>query len=581
MATKKEMQESKIEQLVSLIEAEIGRPVDGHSFAIWGSRNYLQVANDPPTEDELEDRYVDGADDYGLDLYYVDDEARAAYLIQSKFRRRDETIKKAELDSLFRLPTRLMDAKALQDNVNVPLVEFADEFRRKIRQGYEVFVVYLTTQRSTPQNVRAVSQFNDESLNLIQGVDVPHFAIVFGVDDLIRESQMEDKPTDTEMRFLDWFEHADPNGANRHLSGMVSATELDRVFNEHRYSIFRLNPRGPLGVVKVNKEIKATLEADSDRPQFFFLNNGLTAVCDSFKKKGGSRSTFEIRDFQIVNSCQTTWTLHDHRIRGGSLDDVALSIKLIETPASSTLADQISQASNSQSPMKDWDFLFNSKDQLRLQHEFLGLDEPVFYELKRGEQKYIEGASGRKTTIKDVAQAMWAFLGHPGEARDRLREIPRMQGDAYREVFFEGVTARHLWLPYEVHERVKLEYKKRTSSVVAEAGQNNRRLHLVWLIGELILKALEIDSYSQIDTGALSRVSKRLDIWFTRAYNFADVAIDNMIESHKDEEGELKESLRQLYRASRFYPGYRLRLDHVMRIYGFRDLKADISGSDW
>lgn len=444
-----------------------------------------------------------------------------------------------------------------------------------------VEAVLSTTVFHSTYMVLSSMRYKSQPLNLIQGVDVSHFGVVFGVDDLIRESQVEDKPTDTEMQFLDWFEHADPNGANRHLSGMVSAAEVDRVFNEHRYSIFRLNPRGPLGVVKVNKEIRATLESDSDRPQFFFLNNGLTAVCDSFKKKSGSRSTFEVRDFQIVNGCQTTWTLHDHRIRGGSLEDVALSIKLIETPATSTLAAQISQASNSQSPMKDWDFLFNSKDQLRLQREFLGLDEPVFYELKRGEQKYIEGASGRKTTIKDVAQATWAFLGHPGEARDRLREIPRMQGDAYREVFFEGVTARHLWLPYEIHERVKLEYKNRTSSVVAEAGQNNRRLHLVWLIGELILKALEIESYSQIDTGALSRVSKSLDIWFTRAYNFADIAIDSTIEGYKDEEGELQESLRQLYRAARFYRRYSLSLDQVMRIHGFDELKADIVGCDW
>ena len=581
MATRREMQESKIKQLVSLIKADIGGPVNGRNFAIWGSRNYLQVTNDPPTEDELEDRYVDGADDFGLDVYYVDDEARTVYLIQSKFRQRDETVKKAELDSLFRLPTRLMDAKALRHNVNQPLVEFANEFRRKVQQGYEVSVVYLTTQRATPQNVRAVSQFNDESLNLIPGVDASHFAVVFGVDDLIRQSQVEDKPTDIEMQFLEWFEHADPNGANRHLSGMVSAAEVDRVFEEHRYSIFRLNPRGPLGVVKVNKEIRATLESDSDRPQFFFLNNGLTAVCDSLKKKSGGRSTFEIRDFQIVNGCQTTWTLYDHKIRGGSLDDVALSIKLIETPATSALATQISQASNSQSPMKDWDFLFSSKDQLRLQHEFLGLDEPVFYELKRGEQKYIKGASGRKTTVKDVAQAMWAFLGHPGEARDRLREIPRMQGSAYSEVFFEGVTARHLWLPYEIHERVKQEYKNRTSSVIAEAGQNNRRLHLVWLIGELILKALEIESYSQIDTGALSRVSKRLNIWFKRAYNLADLAIDDTIESYKDEEGELQETLRQLYRASRFYRRYRLKLDQAVRLHRFEELKPDIAGKDW
>ena len=581
MPTRREMHEAKIEQLLRVIETDIGMAVDEHNFAVWGSRNYLQTASDPPTVDELEDRSIDGADDYGLDVYFVDDEARTVHLIQSKFRRHDQTIKRPDLDSLFRLPVRLMDANALKSNVNWPLVEFAGEFRQRVRQGYEVGVIYLTTQRATPQNESAIAQFNREPLNLIEGLDVPHFALIFGVDDLIREAQVQDRPTDTEMRLLNWFEHADANGANRHLSGMVSAKELVRIFNEHRYGIFRLNPRGPLGVVKVNKEIRATLESDLDRPRFFFLNNGLTAVCTSFKAQQGGSGKFELRDFQIVNGCQTTWTLHDHSLRGGSLEGVALSIKLIETAASNTLATQISQASNSQSPMKDWDFLFNAKDQLRLQREFLNLEEPVFYELKRGEQRYIEGTSGRKTTVKDVAQAMWAFLGHPGEARDRLREIPRMQGDAYREVFFEGVTARHLWLPYEIHERVKLEYKNRTSSVVAEAGQNNRRLHLVWLIGDLILKALEIESYSQIDTGALSRVSKGLNIWFKRTYDFADVAIDNTIESYKDEEGELQESLRQLYRASRFYRRYRLTLDQVIRLHGFEELKADIAGKDW
>ena len=129
---------------------------------------------------------------------------------------------------------------------------------------------------------------------------------------------------------------------------------------------------------------------------------------------------------------------------------------------------------------------------------------------------------------------------------------------------------------------MKEEYKNRTSSVVAEAGQNNRRLHLVWLIGVLILKALEIENYSQIDAGALLRVSRGLNVWFDRAYGFSDVAIDNTIESFKDEEGELTESLRQLYRASRFYRRYLLTLDQTIRLQpGFDDLRADIVGRDW
>lgn len=575
------MHEAKIKQLMDLITLDIGEPLDQHNFAIWGAVNYLQSVSDPPTADELDERSIDGADDYGLDMYFVDDEERMVHLIQSKLRRNDQTIRRSDLDSLFRLPKRLMDADALRNNTNWALIEFAREFRDLMKQGYGVGVIYLTTQRATPQIESALLQFNREPFDLIEGIDCAHFGRIFGVDDLISAAQVDSNPTDTELSLLDWFEHSDPNGANKHLSGMISADELLRIFDQHSYGVFKSNPRGPLGVVKVNKEIRATLESDSDRPRFFFLNNGLTAVCDSFKKLDRGNSTFDVREFQIVNGCQTTWTLYDHKLRGGSFDDVALSIKLIETAHSNTLAEQISRASNSQSPMKDWDFLFNAEDQSRLKREFRNLEEPVFYELRRGEQRFIERVSGRKTTIKDVAQAMWAFIGHPGEARDRLREIPRMQGNAYREVFFDGVTARHLWLPYEIHERVKQEYKNQPSSVITEAGQNNRRLHLVWLIGVLILKALEIESFHQIDAGSLSRVSKDLNIWFKRAYDFADVAIDNTIEGFKDQEGELEESLRQLYRASRFYGKYRLALNQVIRLHdGFDELKADIVGRD-
>ena len=148
--------------------------------------------------------------------------------------------------------------------------------------------------------------------------------------------------------------------------------------------------------------------------------------------------TADILDLQIVNGCQTTWNIYQHHLRGGSVEGVSINIKLIEVAApADTLARNISQASNSQSQMRDWDFLFNEPEQLDLQREFENLHEPIFYELRRGERQYIIGSKLRKTTIKDVAQAMWAFVGYPSEAKDRLRDIPRSykspQG-AYRNV---------------------------------------------------------------------------------------------------------------------------------------------------
>ena len=581
MTTRREVHQAKIDQLITVIERDLGEPVNGGNFEIWATRTFLQSVNDPPTADELEDRVLDGADDLGLDLYFVDEEAEIVYLFQSKYRRNDRTIQRQEMDSFLNSPERLMPKDSLKDNSNFALLEFAQEFRKLVRRGFEIALVYVTTERPTPQIERTISDFNSGSLTLPDVGHVTHYAAIFGLDDLLSASIASAKPTDTELELEDWFEGSDPNGANRFLSGKVSASELIRIFGVHRHQMFRLNPRGPLGVVKVNREIKHSLESDIDRDRFYFLNNGLTAVCESFKRIDGQSGKIDVRDFQIVNGCQTTWTLYEHQLRGGPLEGVALSIKLIEAAPSDILSTQISQASNSQSPMKDWDFLFAEKQQMDLQRDFERLEEPLFYELKRGEQRFIRGVSGKKTTIKDVAQAMWAFVGYPGEARDRLRDIPRLyklEGSAYQRVFFEGVTSRHLWLPYEVHERVKNSYKESPPSVAPEAGQVNRRLHLVWLIGELLLKAIDIPAFEQIDSGSLTRVSRRVDDWFPKAYAHANVAINATVQQHKDREGNLTVSLRQLFRSPQYYDHYRGSLEDVSAIHGFDDLRSAIVG---
>lgn len=583
MPTARETQQSKIDQLLGIIERDVGESVDGHNFALWASQNYFQSVSDPPTSDELEDSLIDGASDLGLDLYFSDEEAATVYLVQSKLRSNARNINRQELDSFLQLPTRLMDRDSFATSQNFPLLEAASEFRDCIENGFEVALVYLSTERATPQIERLVNSFNaQDEHSLHPGHATPCYITIVGVDDLLRSSIVSDAPTDTELTLLNWYEGSDENGANRYLSGMIAASELVRVFKLHRHDIFRLNPRGPLGVVKVNKEIKESLDSEINRKRFFFLNNGLTAVCESFRMVDDRSGLLDVRDFQIVNGCQTTWTLYEHDIRSGSLEDVYLSIKLVEASRSNELANMISQASNSQSPMKDWDFLFNENEQLILQREFENLEEPLFYELKRGEQRFIRGSRGRKTTIKDVAQAMWAFIGYPGEARDRLREIPRYyktEGSVYHTVFFQGVTARHLWLPYEVHERVKREYKESTPTNVNEAGQVNRRLHIVWLIGKLISKALNLEEYRDIDAGSLSEVSSRIDDWFPQAYVFADVAIDHAIQQNRDATGNLRVNLRQLYRVSQYYPQYLQALDATMRIQGSSDLFAKITGN--
>ena len=234
--------------------------------------------------------------------------------------------------------------------------------------------------------------------------------------------------------------------------------------------------------------------------------------------------------------------------------------------------------------MKDWDFLFNEPEQIELQRQFESLDDkPIFYELKRGEQRFILGVTSRKTTIKDVAQAMWAFVGHPSEAKDRLREIPRSYTDrdsSYHRVFFEGVTARHLVLPLEIHDRVKKKWKETASQEQPSQNYQNSgdaRLHIVWLIGQMITKATDIDKYRNIDLSTLEHITKNIDEWFSDAYAFAKDATDDTADYYTRDDEPEPVTLRQVFRSTSYYDRFSTELDRVLR-GRFDDLQQKIIG---
>ena len=278
---------------------------------------------------------------------------------------------------------------------------------------------------------RAAS-WTDDTLTLEIGgdsLDVPHSAVVVDIADLIRilDSLQRHSENTLSLRIRPSSFHQSTSGSFRCLIATLPLEELARTFDEHRYAIFQYNPRGPLGAVLVNKDIRATLSDDSLLDLFQLMNNGLSAVCASFSDPvaEGDLATSTIRDFQIVNGCQTTYTVWDHWRRGGSLGDASVTLKLVEDQ-SSQLRHVISSASNRQSQINDWDFLFDEPEQQRLQQEFAVLNPPIFYELRRGEHRFIVGGEpSERATVRDISQAMWSFTGSPGEAKDKLRDIPR------------------------------------------------------------------------------------------------------------------------------------------------------------
>ena len=558
----KQAQQEKIERVKGIIERDTRLLFDGvheKGFLYFGTQLCLNQAESMPTQDDLLENFTDGKDDLEIDAYHIDDDGRAIYLFQSKFRNEPKTIPSSDLSNFLDAPLRLTNPQALVKNTNEKILELAPVFRQKILDGFEINLTLLSTGRVTQQLIAAASKWNEEALALYVGgdrIDAPHYVVINDIDAILSQFDSSVDQTmlvvDLALRENEW--HLAPAAGLECIVATLEAEELAKVFHTYKYKIFQSNPRGPLSSAKVNRDISATLQDEEKRKWFHLLNNGLSAVCDSFTKPQLSNGQFytRVNDLQIVNGCQTTYNIWDYWRRGGSLENSHVQIKIVAAP---TLKRDISKTSNQQNQMKDWDFLFNDPVQQRLQREFLQLDPAVFYEIKRGEYAYMVQTDAERVTTKDSAQATWAFLGSPGQAKDKLRDIPRSienSNGAYKEIFFDGVSASYLWLPWLTYKRVQEEYQA-YSKATGNSGdfREHGRLHISCLVG----RGLGKKSYKEVDSSTAIKLAQNIGIWFPELHKMAVEAVKYVVRVKEDAAKDNNQTLqlRQLFRSGADY----------------------------
>ena len=571
----------EIQRVTTRASSFANRLFDGDlakEFLYWAMDLHLDQAENQPTVDELLANVTDGKDDLELDAYYIDDDARTIYLFQSKYRSNPGNLRMADLVNFLEVPNKLSSPHILAGISNEQILDFVPAFRRNILDGYELQLVYLTTLRATKQLVAKATEWSDRSLTLSVGgedIDVPHFANLVDIDHLLRviDSLDESREIELTLEIPSSGYHQSSSGGFRCLTADLPLRELANIFDEFKYAIFKYNPRGPLGTVAVNKEIKATLQDSERRNRFQLMNNGLSAVCTYFGVTGKDDEIARVivNDFQIVNGCQTTYSVYDHWRRGGELGEASVTLKLVEDQFSG-LSHEISAASNKQSQMKDWDFLFDDKEQERLHKEFGDLVPPLFYELRRGQHKYMAGNPKiERVTVKDIAQTMWAFVGFPGEAKDRLREVPRSRPTlkgAYEQVFSRNIEAERLRLPWLVYEKVQEEWKTYSNRTGKRSDEREHgRLHILWLIGRSIIAKQGLSRYQDLSVNKVELLKDTLDDWFPEHHAIAVDTIRYVVDVQRGiaNKSGSQLQLRQLFRAADNYDEFIRRQDDLVQ----------------
>lgn len=250
---------------------------------------------------------------------------------------------------------------------------------------------------------------------------------------------------------------AAPNINNAYVATVTARSFIDAILKDPngapRKKLFEENVRDFLGVdVDVNSEIAATLNDAAKKSRFGLMNNGVTIVASSVRPAG---QEIYIRDFQIVNGCQTSNILVS---LDGEVDaSVSLMIKLIEADEPSVI-DDIVRATNRQSKVEDAQFISTLGALRDLEQYFnaRGAAEAnrIYFERRKGQYRPENIVPVRIFDVRETARCYAAVVMMRPDLSSRYPN--RLTGELLNEVFVQGAQEEDYYTSCYSHYRLRM-----------------------------------------------------------------------------------------------------------------------------
>lgn len=211
--------------------------------------------------------------------------------------------------------------------------------------------------------------------------------------------------------------------------GTASAQEIVKWYHDHGELLFSRNIRGALVGTDVNDGIIATAREDPSR--FWFFNNGVTVIAESFEQApyvNQKSGNFNFRRANVINGAQTVSSLARASVESPSLlesADVFVRFVTLADP-DGEFARMVTRRTNTQNRVGGREFVALDPQQERLRMEFAV--SGLRYAYRSGEE-VSDPSKGCDLTDATVALACAVGINETVLAK---REISRMWEDTSR-----------------------------------------------------------------------------------------------------------------------------------------------------
>lgn len=351
-------------------------PNDGQRFVAWYLRNIHNL-------DTLEAKacITDGAGDKQIDAVYIDNQSSTIYIIQGKFYKGD-AIDAEPLREVIASWLLIQDLAQLQADANDALKVKINEIAAALEDDYEVCFELITTSTLTEA---AQKDFQAFQMKLSENESLSANFVL--VDSELLQTRY-DEALNKSRPYINYEFTVESGkymemqiGATRAVIAAIPLRECIKIPGIKDGSLFRKNVRQSLGSGnKVNKGIARTLRNNPE--EFFFLHNGITAICSSITIDG---DTMSVRELNVVNGCQSLSTIFSCGESVRRATDAYVMFRFYEI-SDSERADDISTSTNSQSAVKARDLRSNDKYVLAMKKAYEQRYTDGYFITKRGEQ---------------------------------------------------------------------------------------------------------------------------------------------------------------------------------------------------
>ena len=349
-------------------------PNDGQRFVAWYLRNIHNLDTF-----EAKSCITDGPGDKQIDAVYVDDQTQTVYILQGKFYQ--GTIDSEPLREILASWIQIQDLAKLQDAANDKLKQKISEIAQAIEDDYEICFELVTTAELTDSAKADLATFQNK---LSENDTLSANLLLVAGDDI---QARYDEALNKNRPYINYEFTLEPGkfmdmriDATRAVIAAIPLRDCIKIPGIQNGLLFRKNVRQSLGSGnKVNKEIARTLRNHPE--EFFFLHNGVTAICSSIKIEG---HTMSVKELNVVNGCQSLNTIFNCSESVRNVSDAYIMFRFYEI-ADSERADNISTCTNSQSAVKARDLRSNDKYVLSMKKAYEQHYTDGYFITKRGE----------------------------------------------------------------------------------------------------------------------------------------------------------------------------------------------------